>query len=521
MQEARQYLIEAGNRRPSWSRIPSLEAEIDELEGSPTAAIDKYQQALALGERRPTIVRRTVQLLFEQRRFVEANLAVRKLLDQENMLLSAGLGKLAAETLLSSQDPTSRDSERALDLALKSVRPESKTYQDHLWLGRILGVLGKKAEAEKALRQACKLGEKAPETWVALVAFLAGSDKKKEAEQVIEQAHKKLPADQASVALAACYENIGDLKKAEEHFLTALKAAPEDVRMLRNLASFYIRHGQLGKVEPRLRAILSLDGKASAADVVSARRGLAATLAAGSDRRRFEEALTLIEKNLAENKNSIADEHARALLLATRLSRRKEAIRLFEDLARRGPLPANERFALVRLYVADDNWEQAQLHMLTLLASPQGNNPAYQAYYARRLLQHDEIDRAKAQLEILKKALPDAPLTREIEARVFQASGKDTEAVAVVRKYAQSKNADLSRAALLLESLGEKSKTEAREIYRNEAETLYRKHVAQSDKPERFLTLAAFLGRSTPSRRRSPTARKHSSTRRPRKRSPS
>jgi tetratricopeptide (TPR) repeat protein len=496
LREARQYLTEAGNRRTSWPRIPALEAEIDELEGRIPAAIEKYQQAVALGERRPAIIRRMVQLLFEQRRFDEANAAVSKLLDQENTLLLAGLGKLAAQSLLSKADPTSGDSERAVDLALKSVSPDSKSYQDHLWLGRILWATGKPTEqkkAEKELRRACELDDKAAETWVTLVAFLSANGKKKEAENAIEQATKKLPSEQAPLALAACYENIGDPKKAEEYYSAALKATPDDTAMLRNVAAFHLRHGDLGKAEPRLRTILDLGSKASSADLPWARRALAASLASNTDRRRFEEALELIEKNLSDNKDSKPDQHAKALLLATRLSRRKEAIHLFEDLARRDTLPAVERFALVKLYLTEDNWPQAQLHMLTLLASPDGKNPNYEAYYARRLLQRGDINDAQAQLTKLEKALPDAPLTREIKARVLQAKGKDAEAMAVIQEYARHKDADLARAGLLLETLGQQSK--AKDLYRREAQTLYRKYVGQSDKPERYLTLAGFYGR--------------------------
>jgi tetratricopeptide (TPR) repeat protein len=492
LREARQYLVAAGSRRTSWSRIPALEAEIDELEGRTSAAIDKYQQALNLGERRPAIVRRAVQLLFEQKRFDEANAAVSKLLDRENTLLSAGLGKLAVETLLSKADPTQRDTERALDLAVKSISPDSKEYRDHLWLGRVQWASGKQAEAEKSLKRACELGEKAPETWVTLVAYLVSADKKKEAEQAVDRAIKKMPTDKAPLALAGCYENIGDLKKAEENYLAALKATPDDAGMLRNVATFFIRHGESAKAEPRLRTILDLGDKASSADAAWARRGLAAALAARGDRRSYDDAMALIEKNLAEIKDD-ADQHAKALLLATRVSRRKEAIRLFEDLARRGSLPAGERFALVRLYLSEDNWQQAQLHMLTLLASPEGKNPTYTAYYARRLLQHDALAEAEAQLEKLEKALPDSPLTIEIKARVLQAKGKDADAVALIQEYTRRKDADLARAGLLLETLGQQSK--AKDIYNREAEALYRKYVAQSDKPERDLTLAGYFGR--------------------------
>jgi tetratricopeptide (TPR) repeat protein len=133
------------------------------------------------------------------------------------------------------------------------------------------------------------------------------------------------------------------------------------------------------------------------------------------------------------------------------------------------------------------------MHMMTLLASPEGKNPAYHAYYARHLLQRDDVAAAEDQLVKLEQALPDAPLTREIKARVRQAKGRDDEAIAVVREYAQGKDADLAGAALLLESLGQKRNPKG--IYTAEAEALYRKYVAQSDKPERFLTLAGFLGR--------------------------
>ncbi len=492
LREARQFLVAAATRRTSWARIPSLEAEIDELEGRTASAIDKYQRALNLGERRPAIVRRTVQLLFEQKRFDEANAAVSKLLDRENTLLAAGLGKLAADTLLSKADPSQRDTERALDLAVKSVSPDSKDYRDPLWLGRVQWASDKKAEAEKSLRRACELGETAPETWVTLVAYLVSADKKKEAEQAIERAAKKIPADKAPLALGACYENIGDLKKAEENYLAALKTAPNEAGMLRNVATFYIRHGDSVKAEPRLRTILDLGDKASPADAAWARRGLAATLAARGDRRNYDEAMALIEKNLETSKED-ADLHAKALLLATRLSRRKEAIRLFEDLARRGTLPAGERFALVRLYLAEDNWAQAQLHMLTLLSSPDGKNPTYQAYYARRLLQHDAIADAESQLAKLEKALPDSPLTGEIKARVLQAKGKDADAIALLQEFSRRKDADLARVGLLLETLGEQSK--AKDLYHREAEAMYRKYVAQSDKPDRDLALAGFLGR--------------------------
>jgi tetratricopeptide (TPR) repeat protein len=132
--------------------------------------------------------------------------------------------------------------------------------------------------------------------------------------------------------------------------------------------------------------------------------------------------------------------------------------------------------------------------MILLLNKSGGKNPSYEAFYARSLLQHGDIAEAEAQLANLKKALPDAALTREIEARVRRANDKDDEAISVVLDYVD-KNADanLARAGLLLEELSKDSK--AGNHYLTEAESLIRKHAEKSDKSERSLPLAAFLGR--------------------------
>src|SRR5262249_44094944 len=153
----------------------------------------------------------------------------------------------------------------------------------------------------------------------------------------------------------------------------------------------------------------------------------------------------------------LMDQHALALLMATRLSERPKAIRLLEELSSHERLAASERFELVRLYLADDNWEKARMHMLTLLASPEGKNPMYQSYYARHLLRHGAIEEAQAQLTLLEKAQPDAPLTKEIKARVRRAQGKHDEAVAAVRECARCKGMDAGQGALLMESLGQPS----------------------------------------------------------------
>ena len=54
--EARRYLAEAENTRPSWSAVPLLQAELFELERNHGKALEKYKAAMERGSpgfRRP------------------------------------------------------------------------------------------------------------------------------------------------------------------------------------------------------------------------------------------------------------------------------------------------------------------------------------------------------------------------------------------------------------------------------------------------------------------------------------
>jgi tetratricopeptide (TPR) repeat protein len=61
--EARKCLAEARARRPTWARLPLLEANLDELEGQPQRAMENYLRAIELGDQQPEVVQRATQLL--------------------------------------------------------------------------------------------------------------------------------------------------------------------------------------------------------------------------------------------------------------------------------------------------------------------------------------------------------------------------------------------------------------------------------------------------------------------------
>jgi tetratricopeptide (TPR) repeat protein len=494
-------LDEIARERPGWFRVPALRGQIEEWRKHPDKAAEHYRAAVRLGDRRPAIVQRLVQLLLEQHRFAEADQAVRNLLGEEQTLLSAGLGKYGTLALLRGQD-----AEGALRLALRSVPPDSKDHLDHLWLGQVLLLLGKEArargdapqstaafkQAEAALRRARHLAEDRPEPWVALVQLAMATDHKEQAEALMEEARTRLPADRAARALASCHEVLGQPERAEQQYLAALASPPTEPALFAEVVRFYLRNARPAKAEPVLRRMLDAPSGVSAGEVAWARRTLAVLLADGLEHRQFQEAMALLEQNARDGADPEADQHVKARVLAGRNRHRKEAIRLFEELAWKAPLSPDEQFVLAQLYEADGNWHKAQLQLATLLGSPEGKHPTYQAHYARRVLQRGDLAAAADWIARLEKSEPQAVRTVELKARLLQAQRQDLEAVSAVKQHLRDKPADLGPAAAVLDRLAQEPG--ARAVYGTEAEALYRRYV-EDNQPGRLLAFAEFLGR--------------------------
>src|SRR5262249_12776702 len=150
--------------------LPLCEARLNDLDGRKDAALSLYLRAIELGERDPDGLRRAAELLYERRRYAEADRVLRKVPDQT--LLPQETRRVAAEVPLRAQDVP-----RALGLAQAAVAADSQDYRDQLWLGRVYWAAGQPDRAEPALLRARELAKAAPETWVALVQFLAATGK--------------------------------------------------------------------------------------------------------------------------------------------------------------------------------------------------------------------------------------------------------------------------------------------------------------------------------------------------------
>ncbi|HLJ94379.1 MAG TPA: tetratricopeptide repeat protein, partial [Gemmataceae bacterium] len=487
--EARALLTQVSSQRPKWGRVALREAELADLEGNVDNALKSYQRALDLGERDPLSFRRPIYILYQTGHFRDAERMLTTLREQTpelppdlkrlNILVLSQLGNHAA----------------ALADAALPVKRGSKDPGDHFLYATALARAGKNDEAEQAYRTTLQLpgieklqDEWKQELWVGFVRFLMGTGQKSKAEGVVQDAAKRPPAEMPPFVLAQCYETINQPAKAEAQYLGALKDNPRDLPVLRSLATFYERNGQLGKAEPYLQRLLESQTHATPADMEMARRALAVTWANTGDYGKFQEGLKLLEQNAKNGVLPIADQHAQAKMLAKFQYRWPDAIKLFEQLENQpGGLLLDEQLALAGLYefYGANAWVKAKRIYTNVLAT--NANDANLIYYCTRgLLRHRESDTVPNWLSKLEK-LDGAQSPRVLEIRIWLAwaQGKLDQGAKLLQEYVERTDASLDTAATLLEEFR----------MTGQADELYQKLVEKSNRPESVLLRAAFLGR--------------------------
>jgi hypothetical protein len=341
----------------------------------------------------------------------------------ERALAVRDLGQMAAALALIGQPgeegPANVGRELALRLARKAVADNPREARDHLWLGQVATAVGQTEEAEKAFREACRLEEKNPGTWVALILFLAARDARK-AETELTTAQSKLTKDQLPPVLAVGYEALGRLKEAEEQYQGMLAAKAGDAGLMLATARFYGRTGQLAKAEPWLRKLLAPQTRAKETAVGWARRELALILANKGTYSAFREALGLLEAQAkGAGDESLDDRRVKALVLATQPAHRGEAIPLLEKLPSQGAgRSPTTQFILAQLYERDGSSPKARATMIALVGD-NAKTPVFVAEYARGLLRHQGANEAAAWVEKLTALAPKAFETLELRATGF------------------------------------------------------------------------------------------------------
>lgn len=511
------HLAEARVARPSWSRIPLLLAEIDDAQSDKESAVRHYLEAIELGERNPRAVSRLVRLLYEQKRYVEADQVVRRLQEQRSPF-SGDMVRIAADISLRLDD-----FDRAVELA-EEAAANSKDFRDHLWLAQVLGVLGRNEESEKEFRYTIELAPDAPEVWVGYVGFLARSNQESRAQQAILEAKEALPQDKAPLALASCYEALKQLDSAEEHYKEAIGSSPKDIKVLRRIANFYLSRGNATEAISYLESIVLQANEAEEAnadDLNWSRRNLAIAIGTKGDREDFERSMSLLDENLKVDPGSTFDKRAKAILLASRgeSADRAQAIRLFEQVIKEELEPTpSDVFLLANLRLAESEylknvkrqaseavveWGKARRLMQGLLAA-NPDEPRYVQAYVDALLRQGENYEAANWLEQIEDSKLSSPAILALQVRVLIANQRYPEVIQVLKKRSSDlekedsldPNEILALAQILEGTGGELEKsgqTDEAIGFFDEAEKLYLR--AQSVTNMDPLVVAGFLAR--------------------------
>ena len=513
LNKALKYLAQTREYRKDWARVPLMEAWIYDRLGDPNRALKGYKEAVSLGGRNPSAVRRMIQILFQKKQYAEADRLLRQL-EGEQIPFSAELNQASAEVAL-----RQGEYERALEMAEKVVSKESKNPQEQIWLGQVLGIIGSRAQkegqekeaqellgkAEKALRRAVEIDPESPAGWVALIRFFSASKEEDKAEKTIQEASLKLPAEKAPLALAQCYEVVQKADEAEKKYEAALAASPQDINVVRTVADFYQRTGKLVSAEALLRRII--DGKVEALtpDVIWARRQLALIYAARGGYQNLQKARELVEENLAVSGGSLPDQRVKAHLDAAdpQRTRRNEAVQTFETMLQEQAASPEDRFALAKMYLAAGDWVKASSQFRSLVAT-HDKEPRFLIAYIEALLQHHETSNVEMYLDRLLKNYPTAFVTTRLHAELLFAKNEFEKVFELLKNFvdmagAEPKDRNL-RIRLVAEGLSKFSqrltKPEQEPMakkYASHAETLYREYVKAN--PKQALLLAMLLGR--------------------------
>jgi tetratricopeptide (TPR) repeat protein len=484
--EARALIAEAGQRRPGWPELSQAEAEIEELSDHPDKAIIHYRRALERGTSDRQVAVRLVALLHERRRDAEAETYLHPWLSDAPP--GDPIRRLAAEVALR----TGRQ-ERAVERARAAIANPPQGADELRWLGQILDEAGRPDEAEPFLRQAIK--EAPPgsaEPLVALLRHLVRRGRAADAETFLRDTRPSLTGSGASLVLARCEEALSHEEAADTLYDRALNESPQDAMTLHLAAEHRLRGGQTKQAEPLLRALVALGIKAPD-DAAWARPILALSVAAGEPEqvRSALQMAGVLDPESASNGGTASDASddraARARILAVQpgRSRRREAIKLLEDLGRSRLLPVEDRFLVALLLEREHNWSNACRHLL-FLAGADDAGPDVLAHYVRDLLHQGDTVGAHRWLEKLESLTPQAFEPVALRARLLEARGRADDAARRLQAEAEARPDRAEACAALLEEGGRFDM----------AETILRRTVATSrDEPERALTLAKYLGR--------------------------
>jgi tetratricopeptide (TPR) repeat protein len=475
---ARALAAEIAEHQPDWWVVPALKAEIAELEGSSDQAIEFYIRAVELGNVQPAFARRLVALLSQRNQPREIERVTQVFRDRGVPLNDITIVKALAAI-------RNQDFEGGIALAQEIFSETSKSYFDHLSLGRIYMAAGSTDLAGKELRRAVQLGPGVTACWVDFVGYLVQTKQPDKARAVVEAARKTLPADRQTLTLAECYRLLGDLRQAEVLIGKALED-PEssgDPATLRLAATIALSQNPPKKVDEYLNKLDQIAGTSPSEKAWANRLRVSALLRTGQ-RADQNRALELVAQNLRNDPESVEDKQLKASVLAMRPGGREEAVKILEQLSASNVLGSGERFLLAQLYLSRPDEQKYQSEMQKLLKQDV-KDPRYLAHFISYWTGRNQLDQADRWLDALKKAEPQGLAALEAEARLLDLRKQKPELMSLIQSHEQ-----------FPDQIGPVADLFLRYGFLKEAETTYKALIARNpDQPEGPLALAVFLAR--------------------------
>ncbi len=161
------------------------------------------------------------------------------------------------------------------------------------------------------------------------------------------------------------------------------------------------------------------------------------------------EALHLIEINqklspvLAEEAKDWEDKRIKARILASRPERRKEALKLLEEVAAKEALSPDDEFLQAQLY-DDSQWPKAHMKLQYLLgATPPPAHGPYLVQIIQGLIKQREFSEAPHWLNQLEKLYPNAIETLALRAQLLKEQSGVAQAEEFLTQRSKDKDAPL------------------------------------------------------------------------------
>lgn len=423
--------------RPNWAESFALRGAIEQKMERTTAAIEAYEEAIALGERRYAVFEQLITCLEKAGREADIDKYLARL--ESYLPSSQRLTEIAVHRRLDSDRP-----EQAIELARRAVAQRPNDAGDLLWLGRLLMLTGKMAEAHETFQKATEIAPHEVRTWNGMFSYYLRSGEKQRASQVLESiaAQTAIDRHQREIAIGTGYLRLGETEKALE-VLTDLagQELPDmtQAKVQLQLAMIYLESDR-ERAKQHLQKAVALNPAENQSKWL-----LASILAAGGSEEELAQAEELLG-GAAGASSTIEDRRVRALLLAQHGAEDglERAIRILEQIIADGSETPNDRLLLAQFYerqfagatdpdVAKDRLKAAR-DQLVALATRSRAQAADVAALVDFLLRHNESADAGVWLDRLEERVRtrslDDPraIARLIELRIKHGSTDRCEA---------------------------------------------------------------------------------------------